>query len=117
MTDAQLEGVWLNGHIRKLLAERRAVGVTTNGGSTNGVTKASENGAGVFDAAPEEDQTTKALEDAVLQAEKGVEAARYALLSYVRATGSGGKNRAGAQRRGPTSRELSGEMGGDTIVC
>lgn len=145
MTDAQLEGVWLNGHIRDLLAERKAqqtengvaatttdlaVGVTTDG---NGIAKGgivSENGTSFLplnghtngfhteettEKPAEADQTAKALEEAVRQAEKVVEAARHALFSYIRQTGGAAKNGpAGAQRRGPTSRELSGEMGGDT---
>lgn len=156
MTDAQLEGVWLNGHIRELLAERKKENATTVGVKTNGpngvngsipteVEKVSGNGAPApveapvpvvngntngtsshhVDTVPEEishkeleGQTAKALEDAVLQAEKVLEAARHALFTYIRQTGSaaGAKSGAGVQRRGPTSRELSGEMGGDTTV-
>ncbi|KAM7209453.1 hypothetical protein V8F20_000191 [Naviculisporaceae sp. PSN 640] len=129
MTDAQLEGVWLNGHIRDLLAERKAqqtVGVTTNGNGTTKAEKVSENGTSLNGHHAEEeeqkpavetDQTAKALEEAVRQAEKVVEAARHALFSYIRQTGGAAATKdvpAGAQRRGPTSRELSGEMGGDT---
>lgn len=69
MTRAQLDGLWLNGHIRELLEERDH---TTNG-----------HHAGGFDDAG-------------------------------RASTAGAP--LGAQRRGPTSRELSGEMGGDTSV-
>ncbi|KAK4212194.1 histone-lysine N-methyltransferase ash1 [Rhypophila decipiens] len=116
MTDAQLEGVWLNGHIRDLLLERKqqtAVGVKTNGEvvSENGTAPVNGHHA---EQEHQADQTTKALEDAVLQAEKVVEAARHALFSYIRQTGGTKNGPAGAQRRGPTSRELSGEMGGDT---
>lgn len=132
MTAAQLEGVWLNGHIRELLEEQK--------------TKVSENGT-----LAEDDPTAQALKDALLQAEKVVVASRAALMSYVQtvnrqtatkatkvsgnASGScqgytdgsvsqygvdglsniGSIN--GSQRRGPTSRELSGEMGGDTICA
>ncbi|KAK4228010.1 hypothetical protein QBC38DRAFT_171095 [Podospora fimiseda] len=95
MTSSQLEGLWLNGHIRELLQEReKKIAAKLNG--VNGYHKT------------EEDATTIALKNALSQAEKMVEAARLALTTY-----EGGKER---QRRGPTSRELSGEMGGDTIV-
>lgn len=107
MTPKQLEGLWLNGHIRELKdeqargegAEAGGYAARENGHSgdllpTNGV-----GGAG--------DPTARALRDALGHAEKVVEAARAALLGYVGA----------AARRGPTSRELSGEMGGDTVVA
>ncbi|KAI1636166.1 hypothetical protein F4809DRAFT_641725 [Biscogniauxia mediterranea] len=92
----------------------------------------------------EDDLTAQALRDALGHAEKVVEAARAALRSYVAARGgqqqqqqqqqqcSGGKCSGGGgssacasaaleaggglTRRGATSRELSGEMGGDTVV-
>ncbi|PNH39407.1 hypothetical protein VD0004_g7490 [Verticillium dahliae] len=108
MTDAQLDGLWLNGHIRELLDERRR---------SNG-----SNGSGA------EDPTARALQEAVSQAERGVEAARAALRAYTEAHGSrdgvkGVKSVNGdadfpsiAGRRGASSRELAGEMGGDTIV-
>ena len=86
MTDAQLEGVWLNGHIRELKEEQKTKAVS------------SRNSTAVSDP------TADALSNALQQAEKVVVAARAALLSY-----------AGSQRHGPTSRELSGEMGGDTV--
>ncbi|KAK3297602.1 uncharacterized protein B0H64DRAFT_127723 [Chaetomium fimeti] len=80
MAPAQLDGLWLNGHIRALLEERDAGGgKEKQGHGANGIDGA--NGS-VYDAAA----------DASSQAS------------------------AGAQRRGPTSRELSGEMGGDTSV-
>jgi hypothetical protein len=87
MTDVQLEGVWLNGHIRELREEQQ---------------KQKQKPAA---EAATTDATAQALKDALQQAEKVVVAARAALLSY------------GSQRRGPTSRELSGEMGGDTICA
>lgn len=85
MTDAQLEGVWVNGHIRELKEEQKTNAVSRNDATVN-------------------DPTAQLLSDALQHAEKVVIAARAALLSY-----------AGSQHRGPTSRELSGEMGGDTI--
>jgi hypothetical protein len=112
MTEAQLEGLWINGHIRELRDEQE---------------KESENGT-----LDNQDPTAHALKDALQQAEKVVIAARTALLSYAQnsqrhADGrtaqygvdklSNVKSVNGSQRRGPTSRELSGEMGGDTICA
>lgn len=89
----------------------------------------------------ETDQTEQALREALAQAERAAEAARLALASYVggrRRARPYGESRnghkvngssaeldgpkatvavgvpAGSQRRGPTSRELSGEVGGGT---
>ncbi|KAH8907082.1 hypothetical protein BR93DRAFT_927937 [Coniochaeta sp. PMI_546] len=116
MTDAQLEGLWINGHIRELLEEQKTKAASANGTAAD-------------------DSTAQALKDALQHAEKVVIAARAALSSYVQTAGSGyglgytngsaaqfgvdGLSKTGStngsQRRGPTSRELSGEMGGDTI--
>lgn len=94
MTTTQLNGYWLNGHIRELLD----------------------------DAA--EDPTSKALKEAVRSAEEAVEAAKMAVRAYAESKAKHEKLSGvsghkvfgnGASRRGPTSRELSGEMGGDTI--
>ncbi|POR33903.1 Histone-lysine N-methyltransferase ash1 [Tolypocladium paradoxum] len=108
MTPKQLEGMWLNGHIRALFDEQSP-------GAT--------------------DPTARALRDALAQAEKVVEAARLALRTYVEgaAAKSGRVNcayrpdgvvtngalekAAALDRRGPTSRELSGEMSGDTVIA
>lgn len=166
MTLEQLDGLWLNGHIRELLEEREAqkeqgrkqgqnggtaaAAATSNGrhGVVAAPARAPENGAfqngthhtpAAAAAAPETvDQTVRALRDALAHAEKVVEAARLALVSYAgalqadgfgKANGNGNGHAfdsaattavaeasAGLQRRGPTSRELSGEMGGDTSV-
>ncbi|KAK2598127.1 hypothetical protein QQS21_005759 [Conoideocrella luteorostrata] len=113
MTARQLEGVWLNGHIRELLEEQRNVSVSGNVDTV--------------------DPTARALKDALVQAEKVVEAARLAVRTYASSSpqqislaklngkmngfaARGGLTEAeGLNRRGPTSRELSGEMGGDTV--
>ncbi|KAH7143098.1 hypothetical protein DER46DRAFT_106207 [Fusarium sp. MPI-SDFR-AT-0072] len=102
MTQAQLDGIWLNGHIIQLRAEQLA---------------------------RSEDPTANALRDAVVHAEKVLESARLALRSYTSnahaqngngtfpskyTNGTLGKA-AVLEHRGPTSRELSGEMGGDTV--
>jgi len=108
MTADQLAGLWLNGHIRELLEEKEkkkkdeeksAAGQLN--GRDHGVPK-------------QEDATAVALRNALAQAERMVEAARLALATYVDSLEGGHE---GLQRRGPTSRELSGEMGGDTIVA
>ncbi|XWW97759.1 hypothetical protein V2A60_005746 [Cordyceps javanica] len=114
MTSTQLDGLWLSRHIRELRAEQQARGDASS------------------PSAPS-DATTHALQHALDQAEKVVEAARSALLSYTSTiggeSGGGGNNNHkflsndggvtanGVGRRGgPTSRELSGEMGGDTAI-
>ncbi|KAL0941210.1 galactose-proton symport [Colletotrichum truncatum] len=106
MPRAQLEGLWLNGHIRELLEERDA------GRSEN------------------DDPTARALRDALKAAERVVEAARSALRTYTESSSAGGsgqhqlsqsiKNgvnggKVNGSRNGASARELGGEMGGDTI--
>lgn len=100
MTDTQLDGTWLNGHIIQLRAEQRRAS----------------------------DPTAAALEDAVSLAEKVLEAARLALRTYTGIpstngngvfngkVANGGLNKSpSAQHRDVSSRALGGEMGGDTI--
>lgn len=113
-----------------------AAAVTNGKTDNNGVVK--KNGT----AAPENgvvDQTADALRDALKHAEQVVEAAKTALATYLESrTGSSSygvavlssveaangsdvangepNSKAGVQRRGVTSRELSGEMGGDTPI-
>ncbi|KAJ4313339.1 hypothetical protein N0V84_009468 [Fusarium piperis] len=104
MTETQLDGVWLNGHIIQLRAEQEAARISA-------------------------DPTVNALHEAVVHAEKVLEAARLALRTYTgnahaqngngiimpKFTNGAPAKVAGSEHRGPTSRELSGEMGGDTI--
>ena len=120
MSAKQLEGIWLNGHIRELLDEQQQ---QQNGREHQSVVVGGD----------ASDPTARALRDALTQAEKVVEAARLALRTYVEAGGAatnggsngyhgaalnGGVSKApGLNRRGPTSRELSGEMSGDTVVA
>lgn len=127
MKSSDLEGVWLNAHIRNLLEEQDA--------SQNG-TAAKTNGK-----VGEADATEAALVASLEQAEKVVEAAKLALCTYVSHYAKdfqGGEGRdggvgsremsgemggdtaddlSGGQRRGVTSRMMSGEMGGDTAVA
>lgn len=137
MAKSQLEGLWLNGHIHELLEERdhRENAKPGNGSALTG--------GSLTKVAPPEDTTAQALKDALKHAEKVVEASRHALQSYLEsaalASRTGGRYRTGNDytvasepagpggadaslltgltRRGATSRELSGEMGGDTILA
>ncbi|KAI0843479.1 hypothetical protein F5Y06DRAFT_5276 [Hypoxylon sp. FL0890] len=144
MTKAQLEGVWLNGHILELLDEQES----THGNVDLGKETEPGNGRSTEDSLTKdvlpEDATAQALKEALKHAEKVVEAARVALKSYLESaaliTLKGGESHSnngaltgetnangfsgadatlatGLKRRGVTSRELSGEMGGDTIVA
>lgn len=120
MTSEQLEGLWINGHIRELI-EQKGGKLSENGNAAVGAS----NGQAAI-----EDPTAQALKDALKHAEKVVEAAKYALTAYNDSVQSNGKGRfanggnapgsgpnAGYAHRGPTSRELSGEMGGDTAIA
>jgi hypothetical protein len=104
MTHSQLEGYWLNTHIRELLEDQRL-----------------ENGTAAL--SDSNDPTAQALKDALSHAEQVVEAARTALRTYAESTAVNGSRCApstngqfenGLSHRGLTSRELAGEMGGDT---
>ncbi|KAI1388709.1 uncharacterized protein F4822DRAFT_403621 [Hypoxylon trugodes] len=148
MTKAQLNGVWLNGHIHELLEEqenrrRRNTDVGEEADPGNGSSTIPHNGGPSTKVdSPREDVTTQALRDALKHAEKVVEAAKRALQSHLESAtplsihnrgkipanggnsvinegnGPGGADSlaVGLTRRGVTSRELSGEMGGDTIA-
>ncbi|KAI0163297.1 hypothetical protein BJ166DRAFT_291250 [Pestalotiopsis sp. NC0098] len=120
MTSEQLEGLWINGHIRELI-EQKGGKLSENGNAAVGAS----NGQAAI-----EDPTAQALKDALKHAEKVVEAAKYALTAYNDSVQSNGKGKfanggnapvsgpnAGYAHRGPTSRELSGEMGGDTAIA
>ncbi len=128
MTKAQLEGLWLNGHIVELLEERKS-GKAANGSTKNGAI-ATTNGNGTAQGnghTSGHDATTEALKDALYQVEKAVEAIRAKLASHtasLKAKSEDNLNGAAADvkasvtvnapRDGPSSRELGGEMGGDT---
>ncbi|KAK3387149.1 hypothetical protein B0H63DRAFT_150931 [Podospora didyma] len=171
MTDAQLSGLWLNGHIRELRASASAA-------AQNGKKQQPEHGSSSSNIhqqdqdqemdhrrrrsypgskeEEEEDQITQALRNTLHQAEETAQAARKALTAYTKAIvaqkkksnsngngklnggGGGGSNGSsstadngyhhqeeddggvsvvvGSTRDGPTSRELAGEMGGDTTA-
>jgi hypothetical protein len=175
MKAADLEGLWLNAHIRNLLEERDGIVKTNEGvrGQVNGGLKVGgsfgntepgfrkkvdvEVDPGQFEkgfnlkmdlnirpsmpidefaqgvksaqngsvAAPAQAKTNgkaeqkgpdaveAALAASLKQAEKMVEAAKFALSSYVSQYGKTAQN-GGARENGVGSRELCGEMGGDT---
>lgn len=135
MTDEQLQGMLLNKHIYELLDERRALAASENGTvGQEGIDQESL------------ERITRELREATRRAEEAAAAACQALEALQRqqaglikpvktvngkvlTNGShhlGNGNHAdqditpaavaGSLRRGPTSRELSGEMGGDTSV-
>jgi len=153
MSLEQLQGMWLNAHIRKLLEERdnspNGTHAVVNELACKGESERnaiitelplvdgnlSENcslkaGAG--------DATEDALKSSLQQARKMVDAAQKALNTYksihgqngdtvakngewrVRVNGVGSRELSGEMggdtRHGVTSRELSGEMGGDTVI-
>jgi hypothetical protein len=117
MTPSQLEGYFLNAHIRFLIEERDNQQQQQQQGQP--------------------DPTALALKNVLRSAEKSLDAARAALQTYLggldvpssSVNGAAGSKTANGEgddkvsssngvgrRTGPTSRELSGEMGGDTAV-
>jgi hypothetical protein len=107
MRKKELEGMYLNGHIRKLLEEKDGV----NGGSTNG-TK--------LDGTKQEegDEMTKVFRTLVEQAKKALEAAEKALETYQTRSSTTITDKRSTRENGIGSRALSGEMGGDTTnIC
>lgn len=118
MPPEQLEGVWLNRHIRDLLEERdQQVNAAKKANGVNGVNGASAkaNGSHATAATAVVDQQQQALRDALAQAERLIATLRQAAVAAAAGGGLDVSTPAGAQRRGPTSRELAGEEGGDTI--
>jgi hypothetical protein len=142
MTAEQLKGIWLNAHIRALLEERDAAAQLAENGvqSANGTKyKASEGEKGVENiaknaelmenekpvenVADQKDAIEEALKLALQQAMKMVEAAQKALDTYKSIHGRSDSDDLGTtdckgavRQNGVGSRELSGEMGGDTVV-
>lgn len=118
MNPSQLEGYWLNQHIRDGLESTEQT--PGNGHATTTTGRLPQNGDGSDD-----DATAELLKDALSQAQHVVGAAGKALrlyldgkrkVEYPAVIPDGGHGN-GLGRRGPTSRELSGEMGGDTVVA
>jgi len=144
MTPEQLGNAHLNVHIRQLLAEKymaeSAIATPFKNGAGDGTVQKngylSLNGENVPDDAASInqetlEQITRELLEATQRAEKAAAAACRVLKVLQRrsssnsvsfgclgvANGLAGALPEGSRRRGPTSRELSGEMGGDTSVC
>ena len=112
MTPQQLEGIWLNAHIRELLEERDAA-LAYSGGENGG------EGVGVRGCNAV--KAERALMANCLQARKTLERAQKALDVYRSVHGSGSAGLGNPEAlgvvagpRGVTNREMSGEMGGDT---
>ncbi|KAL3421863.1 hypothetical protein PVAG01_06018 [Phlyctema vagabunda] len=110
MAAAQLEGYWLNAHIRGLLEEKAA--------------KETKEGNAQPAAAPQQQQqhdpVRLALVDSLDRARDTVDAAQKALDVYVRvheATTTTTTGDSAKGRNGVGSREMSGEMGGDTTTA
>lgn len=123
MSAAQLEGMWLNVHIRELLEERDAHenknGVET---STRREEKVVDEKVGVVEDGDShtKDATLDALNSSLAQAKKMVEAAQKALDEYkslhprLESQDVTINVKGAVRENGVGSRELSGEMGGDT---
>ena len=92
MSGRQLESMWLNPHIRHLLEERDDA----------------ENGNGG------RDEVRDALRAKAEQARRMLVVSKSAMDKYDPVNGMGGKKDARKARIGLGSREMSGEMGGDT---
>jgi hypothetical protein len=132
MSPAQLEGMWLNAHIRSLLESHSSPSSTPSPSSNTPISTSIPSST---------DATEQALRENLLLARKMVTAAQKALDTYkslhgkedagaidgndgeVRENGVGSRELSGEMggdttetkaRRGVTSREMSGEMGGDT---
>lgn len=120
MTKEQLEGIWLNAHIRELLDEKLTGGKSDAekiGGAHDKVARPDQvdEGHGQDGRSETEDATEEALKASLEQAKKMVESAQKALNIYKSLHGENGKSVSHiAGRNGIGSRELSGEMGGDT---
>lgn len=127
MSEEQLEGMWLNTHIRRLIAERDGEnGMRATHAKSNGTSMKSENGTTKFlSTSPEHsaaDPTLNALLSSLAQARKLVESTQKALdtykslhlYEYENGMLSSSQKRA-VRENGVGSRELSGEMGGDTL--
>ncbi|KAI9739483.1 MAG: hypothetical protein M1818_005171 [Claussenomyces sp. TS43310] len=132
MRPEHLEGLWLNGYIREMLAQKAA------GAPAQECTEATDGDASFAGPRSEgEDPVQHALKTLMQQAKASAGLAEKSLASYNRAKvahAHGGSDHAAnghalhadvadvvalpvstdTGRNGPTSRELSGEMGGDT---
>jgi hypothetical protein len=141
MSPSQLEGMWLNAHIRSLLEEQSSFPSPSSSSTNLVLGNASQT---TISTPNSTDVAELALRENLLLARKMVTAAQKALDTYkslhekedagaidekdgkVRENGVGGRELSGEMggdtnvetkaRRGVTSREMSGEMGGDTVA-
>jgi hypothetical protein len=145
MTPKQLAGLWINGHIRELLEQQSQISAAGNGKLSGNGNGTAETGHQANDDDPTAQALRDALKHAELAAEASRAALNSYIKSSgpgrtVTAYDEGrlnqnGKNSSeidiglrsdsakshngvvtGLASRGPTSRELSGEMGGDTAA-
>lgn len=109
MTPKQLAGVWLNGYIREMLEERDGKAGAEASGATNGAVNGVMNGNGVVDANG----------GAKVNGSHSMNSHGGKMNGSAISSANGGNDDAEvrAGRSGPTSRELSGEMGGDTTAA
>ena len=108
MSSEQLKGMWLNAHIRELLEESNCSAKVPSHGNSGLMSE----GIGQIDA------TAEALKASLEQARKMVNAAQKALDVYIEENHTkkdmSDSGNGATRNNGVGSRELSGEMGGDT---
>jgi len=123
MSKESLEGFWLNRHIRELLEERdnepAAAAAAAEVESENGIEYEKNTEDGTKIQASVGDPTLSALVENLLLARKTVDAAQKALETYQNVhygndVGFVYGLKGAVRENGVGSRELSGEMGGDT---
>ncbi|PVH83830.1 hypothetical protein DL98DRAFT_104568 [Cadophora sp. DSE1049] len=97
MSASQLEGLWLNPHIRALLSERDSSSSSSTTYLSNDPSSPPTSRTNTTGSPSPTTSTSSSSAD-------------------LKANGSAENEKHGESRRGVTSRELSGEMGGDTVV-
>lgn len=103
MKPEQLEGVFLNSYIREMLEEKKS-------------SKGRKDGRGhLVNGSKGNDATISALQSALALAKSTVRELEVALDTYT--DGKIPQTANGAERNGIGSREMSGEMGGDTVTA
>ncbi|KAH7357076.1 hypothetical protein BKA65DRAFT_220890 [Rhexocercosporidium sp. MPI-PUGE-AT-0058] len=114
MRKEQLEGLWLNAHIRTLLSER------DSSPSSQSSTLSSTTPSSDAPSSTTQSSTSKYLSNdpsSTAPSSNTSTSSSSTNLNGAKTNGSAEKDEwNGEQRRGVTSRELSGEMGGDTVV-
>jgi len=136
MTEEQLVGMLLNKHICELLNDRKALAMSGNGAAGQAEDEVSVDHESLECITRELREATRRAEEAATAACRALEALQRQQAVHVKAVNGmaipNGSHQngnghhlaqgvspaavAGSLRRGLTSRELSGEMGGDTSV-